>query len=182
MQAGEISPVLRTPSGFHVFKLIEIRGAMQTMVEQVHARHILVRTNTVVTEAEARGRLESLRKRLLQNESFSELARAHSEDTGSAANGGDLGWMDPQGFVPAFRDTLNNLEVNEISQPFKSRFGWHIAQVLERRQHDNSEEALRQRARQYLTQRKIEEETEIWLRRLRDESYVENRLRNNPSN
>ena len=112
----------------------------------------------------------------MNGEDFAELARVHSEDPASAVEGGDLGWLAPSVFAPAFREVAESIDVNEVSQPFKSRFGWHIMEVLDKREHDNSVEARRNQAREFLRQRKMEEETEIWLRQLRDESYVENRL------
>ena len=138
--------------------------------------HILIRTNAVRDDNEVEQDLTALRTRILNGEDFAELARVHSEDPASAVNGGDLGWLAPSVFAPAFRDVAIKLPLNDISRPFKSRFGWHILQVLDKREHDNSTEARRNEAREFLRQRKIEEETEIWLRQLRDESYVENRL------
>ena len=176
MHPGDISPVLRSGSGFHIFRIIDVRGNERVMVDQVLARHILIRTNAVRDDAEARQELNSLRTRILNGEDFAELAKVHSEDPASAVNGGELGWLAPSVFAPAFRDVVTTIEVNAISEPFKSRFGWHIAQVLDKRQFDNSEAAHRDQAREFIRQRKTEEETEVWLRQLRDESYVENRL------
>lgn len=178
MEPGDISNIIRSASGFHLFLLRDIRGTTQQMVEQVRARHILIRTNALMTDADAERQLNQLRNRILNGEDFAELAKAHSEDPASAVEGGDLGWLTPDTFVPAFRDVVDRLPAGEVSRPFKSRFGWHIVEVLGRRDHDNAKQAMRQQAREFIRQRKIEEETEIWLRELRDESYIEIRLPN----
>lgn len=176
MGAGEISEPIRSTSGFHLLKLLEKRGEERSIVRQVNARHILISTSALISDHEAKDRLERLRERILNGEDFAELARAHSDDTGSAANGGELGWADPSIYVEAFRDTINKSKVGKISAPFKSQFGWHILQVEGWREHDNTTEVERNRAYEALKQRKTEEETENWLRRLRDEAYVDIRL------
>lgn len=176
MRPGEISEVLRSGSGFHIFRILDVRGNERVMVTQVLSRHILIRTNAIREDAEVEQDLKALRTRILNGEDFAELARVHSEDPASAVEGGDLGWLAPSVFAPAFREVAESIGVNEVSRPFKSRFGWHIMEVLDKREHDNSVEARRNQAREFLRQRKMEEETEIWLRQLRDESYVENRL------
>jgi peptidyl-prolyl cis-trans isomerase SurA len=170
---GEVSELLRSSSGFHIIKLLEKRGEERHYITQTHARHILVRSTELVSDFEARNKLARLRERVLQGEDFAELARAHSEDPGSGANGGDLGWANPGTFVGPFEEAMSKLRPDEISQPFRSQFGWHIVQVLERRQRDSTEELKRARAFDAIRQRKIEEETQDWLRRLRDEAYVE---------
>jgi peptidyl-prolyl cis-trans isomerase SurA len=157
-----------------------MRGQESNMVEQVLVRHILIRVTEVRTEEEVRRDLIQLRERIINGDDFGELARAHSEDPGSSVNGGEVGWSSPSVFTPAFRDVTESLALNTVSEPFKSRFGWHILEVMDRRQHDNSAAALREEARNYLRQRKVEEETDLWLRQLRDESFVEIRL-NEPS-
>lgn len=170
---GEVSEPLRSTSGFHLIKLIDKRGEQRQYVTQTHARHILIRRTALVSDSEARAKLERLRERLLQGEDFAELARANSEDPGSGAKGGDLGWTNPGTFVAPFEEAMNKLQPGEISEPFRSQFGWHIVQVIERRQRDSTEELKRARAHDAIRQRKIEEETQDWLRRLRDEAYVE---------
>jgi len=170
---GEVSELLRSSSGFHIIKLLEKRGEERHYITQTHARHILVRSTELVSDFEARNKLARLRERVLQGEDFADLARAHSEDPGSGANGGDLGWANPGTFVGPFEEAMSKLRPDEISQPFRSQFGWHIVQVLERRQRDSTEELKRARAFDAIRQRKIEEETQDWLRRLRDEAYVE---------
>ncbi|MEM7303925.1 MAG: peptidylprolyl isomerase, partial [Pseudomonadota bacterium] len=176
MQPGDISEVIRSGSGFHVFRILDIRGEESNMVEQVLVRHILIRVNEVRTDEEVETDLNNLRERIINGDDFGELARAHSEDPGSSVNGGEVGWASPSVFAPTFREVTETLELNTISAPFKSRFGWHILEVMDRRQHDNSVDALREEARNYLRARKISEETELWLRQLRDESFVEIKL------
>ncbi len=175
MSAGDISPLLRTSSGFHILKLADIRSNKQ-LIHQVNARHILLSNKTGKSDRALKERLTSLIERIRQGESFSTLALANSDDSGSAANGGELGWKDPESYVSSFKDMLATLKLNEISKPFKSEFGWHIVQLLGRRDHDNSQDILYNEAYQALTQRKIDEEYQVWIRRLRDEAFVEIRL------
>ncbi len=176
MQPGQVSDLVRSSSGFHILKLAEKRGQKRQIIRQVNARHILLKTTPLVSDSESRNRLSRLRERILGGADFAELARANSDDPGSAAKGGELGWADPGIYVQEFQEALNNTPVGAISQPFKSSFGWHIMQVQDWREHDNTEEALRNQAFQALRQRRIEEEQQDWLRRLRDEAYVEYRL------
>lgn len=176
LQEGEISELIQNPSGFHIIKLTGVRSGDKFMITQTRARHILIRPNELVTDNDAETRLEQLLIRLKGGDSFEELARSHSEDPGSAVNGGDLGWSSPGDMVPEFENEVNRLEPGEISEPFRSPFGWHVVQVLERRQHDNTEDLKRARAREIIRARKIEEAQLNWLRDLRDEAYVEYRL------
>jgi peptidyl-prolyl cis-trans isomerase SurA len=176
MEVGEISEPVRSTSGFHLLKLLEKRGEQRHLVRQVNARHILIKTSALISDREAQARLERLRERILAGEDFATLARAHSDDTGSARNGGELGWADPSIYVQAFRDTIKQSKPGAISAPFKSQFGWHILQVEQWRDYDNTAEYERKRAFEALRERKVEEETENWLRRLRDEAYIEIRL------
>jgi peptidyl-prolyl cis-trans isomerase SurA len=177
MQEGDISEPIRSPSGFHIIKLAQLRSdERRHIVKQTHARHILVRTNELTSASDARIRLEQLKLRLESGEDFEALARAHSDDRGSAANGGDLGWTSPGDLVGPFEAAMNELREGQISEPFKTPFGWHIVQVLERRDYDDTEKFLRNAARETIRKRKEEEETKAFLRRLRDEAYVEYRL------
>ena len=146
------------------------------MLTQTKARHILIRTNEVVSDDDARIRLEQLRMRLAGGDDFANLARANSDDTGSALKGGDLGWLSPGDTVPQFEAVMNELAPNQISQPFKSSFGWHIVQVMERRTQDTTEELMALKAKQKLKERKADEAVKQWLHRLRDEAYLEDRL------
>lgn len=176
MEPGGISEPVRSPSGYHIVKLIDRRGSEKLIVTQTHARHILIQPSALISDEEAQARLASLRTRILAGEDFAELARANSDDKSSAMHGGDLGWADPGDFVPDFTNALNRLAPGEISEPFRSPFGWHIAQALERRDHDSTREALRARAREFIRDRKRAEELDLWLRRLRGEAFVEYRL------
>ncbi len=176
MKVGDISEIIRSPSGFHIIYLADRRGQEQKLVSQTRVRHILFKTSALLDDEQARLRLKELKQRIKLGEDFSVLAKSHSEDTGSAIEGGDLGWTSPGDLVPEFEEVMNSLEVGMVSEPFKSSYGWHIVEVIERRNYDNTEEALRAQARDIIFKRKIEEETELWLRRLRDESYVEYRL------
>ena len=176
MQPGDVSKIAQSPAGFHIFKLMDRREIKDTMINQVLCRHILVRTNALLNDAAAEIKLQELKSRIERGEKFDELAREFSEDTGSAVNGGNLNWSVSSNYVPKFQEVVDSLEVNQISEPFKSRYGWHIVQLLDTRKHDNTYEAMRAEAREQIRQRKIEEETELWLRQLRDESYIENRL------
>jgi peptidyl-prolyl cis-trans isomerase SurA len=176
MKAGEVSATLRSPAGFHVLKLLGKRGAgTAAPVVQTRARHILVKTNEVVSEEDARRRLITLRDRILTGADFAELARLGSED-GTAARGGDLGWLYPGDTVPEFERAMNALQPGEISPPVRTPFGFHLIRVEERRAADVSVERQRQQARQALRERKAEEAYQDWLRQLRDRTYVELRL------
>ena len=176
MKTGDISKIGQSAAGYHIFKVLDRRAIENTMVNQVLARHILIRTNALVNDKEAERKLKDLKARIENGDDFEELARANSEDTGSAVNGGNMDWSVSSNFVPKFKEIVDELEPRTISAPFKSRFGWHIVEVLDKREHDNSQEAMRSEAREQIRQRKFEEETELWLRQLRDESYIENRL------
>jgi peptidyl-prolyl cis-trans isomerase SurA len=177
MQTGQVSDPVRTPSGFHIIRLNDQRGAEeQVMINQVHVRHILMRTNELQDDETVRQKLTKLRERILAGEDFAGLAATTSEDTTSAAEGGDLDWQGPKTFVPDFERVIDGLEENEISEPFKTQYGWHIAQLLGRRVHDNTDEVRRQHAFNTLRESKADEETELWLRRLRDEAFIEYKM------
>ncbi|MEX1995014.1 MAG: peptidylprolyl isomerase [Steroidobacteraceae bacterium] len=175
MQPGDVSEPVRTPTGFHLIRLDETRGGESgpMLVEQIHARHILLRPNEVQDDATTRQRLAALRDRILAGEDFEALASVTSEDPASGSRGGDLGWNSPGTFDPQFEEVLGSLEPDQISEPFRTQFGWHIVQMLGRRTHDQSDEVRRQRVLIALRESKVDEETELWLRRLRDEAYVE---------
>ena len=176
MQVGDVSRIGQSAAGYHIFKVLDRREIENTMVNQVLARHILIRTNALLTDEAAERKLKDLKRRIENGDDFEALAKANSDDTGSAINGGNMDWAVSSNFVPKFKEIVDSLEPNTISEPFQSRFGWHIVEVLDTREHDNSQEAMRSMAREQIRQRKIEEETELWLRQLRDESYIENRL------
>lgn len=177
MQVGEISDLIRSPSGFHIIKLLDRRTSEQRhTVQQTLARHILIRPNEVVSNEEARQRLTRLYERILAGADFGQLARASSDDTASAVEGGSLGWVNPGVMVPEFEEQMNKLQPGQISPPFESQFGWHIVQVMARRQHDDTRQFERMQARQLIGKRKTEDAVENWLREIRSEAYVEYRL------
>ena len=173
MEDGAVSEPIRNASGYHIVKLQETKGTRRMMISQTHARHILINTNEIVSDSEARRRLEVLRERIEAGESFENLARSHSDDKASAIKGGDLGWTSPGDMVPLFEQQMDRLTDGQISQPFETQFGWHIVQVLERREYDNTEEVMKNTAREEIRKQKSEEAIDLWLRRLRDEAYVE---------
>ncbi|WP_295622860.1 peptidylprolyl isomerase [uncultured Lamprocystis sp.] len=176
MAQGEITDPIRSPSGFNIIRLAEIKGGVPGNVTQTKARHILIRPNELVADEDARIRLAQLRMRIVGGDDFATLARAHSDDTGSALKGGDLGWVNPGQTVPEFEAAMNKLAPNEVSEPVHSSFGWHIIQVQERRSQDTADELLRLKAKEAIQRRKVDEATDAWLKRLRDEAYVELRL------
>lgn len=176
MKKGQVSKLIRSSGGFHILQLTNERGEKKVMLRQAHARHILIATNKLVSSDAAKKRLTRLRERILKGEDFAKLAETNSDDRGSAVKGGDLGWADPSIYVPEFKNALKETKVKTISEPFKTQFGWHIVQPLGWRTVDNTEEAKRNEAFISLRQRKVEEETQNWLRQLRDEAYVEYRL------
>jgi peptidyl-prolyl cis-trans isomerase SurA len=173
MSPGDISEVLRGPNGFHILKLVDERGDTQAAVTQTHVRHILLRPSEILSLSEARQQLLNLRERIQHGEDFAALARAHSEDPGSAANGGDLGWVNPGQMVPEFEKAMNALKPNELSEPVRTTFGLHLIQVLGRRTHDVTKERMLDAARQQIHARKADERYEQWSRQLRDEAFVE---------
>lgn len=173
MRVGDISDPIRSSSGFHIIRLSDHRTAERHIIEQTRARHILVRADELTDDAQARQMAGQLRERILAGADFAELAREHSDDRASGARGGDLGWVEPGMMVPAFEQAMDALEPGEISEPVQSEFGWHLVQVLERRSHDATEEFTRDMARESIFRRKAEEEFAEWLRRLREEAYVE---------
>lgn len=178
LQAGQLSELLRSPNGFHILRLNERRGgAAPILVQQTRARHILIKTNELVSEAEARNRILSLKERLDNKADFAELARARSEDT-SASRGGELNWVSPGDTVPEFERAMDALKPGEISGPVRSPFGWHLIQVIERRNQDMTQEGQRMNARMTLRERKTDEAYQEWVRQLRDRAYVEQRLEN----
>lgn len=176
LQTGQVSELLRSSAGFHIVKLIAKRGGSgPASIQQTNARHILIKINEIISEPEARRKLEIVRERIANGVDFAEQARLYSQD-GSAAKGGDLGWLNPGDTVPEFERAMDALKPNEVSQVVQSQFGMHLIQVLERRERDVSAERQRGVARQALRDRKLDEAYQDWLRQLRDRTYVENRL------
>jgi peptidyl-prolyl cis-trans isomerase SurA len=177
LKAGDVTEPIRTPSGLHIFKVLDVRGGQApALVSQVHARHILMKPNEVADDETVRQKLAQIRTRVLNGESFEAIASVTSEDPGSAAAGGDLGWTGRGTFVPEFEKQLDALDVDQMSEPFRSQYGWHLVQLLGRRTYDASEDVTRNRCVAQLREARADEETEIWLRRLRDEAFVEYRM------
>ena len=173
MQPGQVSPLLQSSNGFHILKLIDKRGLDATLnVTQTHARHILIKTNELTSEADARARLLQLKERIENGVKFDELARLHSEDA-SASKGGDLGWINPGDTVPEFEKAMDALKPGELSAPIQSPFGFHLIEVLARRSQDVTQERQKFVARQAIRERKAEEAFEDWVRQIRDSAYVE---------
>jgi peptidyl-prolyl cis-trans isomerase SurA len=176
MKPGDISPVLRSASGFHIVKVINKRGRNEsTVVDQTHARHILIRVNELVSEADAKAKVDRLKDRIDSGAKFEDVAKLNSED-GSAAKGGDLGWVNPGDTVPEFQDAMDKLAINQVSAPVRSPFGWHLIQVLERRKQDITADRQRAEAQLAIRQRKSDEAFQAWVREVRDRAYVEIRL------
>jgi peptidyl-prolyl cis-trans isomerase SurA len=175
MRTGDVSDVMQTSSGFHIVRLNDSRitGGSQ-IVQQVHLRHILLKTTEIEDDATVKQKLAHMRDQVLAGqEEFAVLARTNSQDPGSAVNGGDLGWAQPETFVPEFAAVASTLRENEISQPFHTEYGWHIMQLLGHRDFDNTNQAAREKAFEALRDSRLEEATELWLQRIRDEAYVE---------
>jgi peptidyl-prolyl cis-trans isomerase SurA len=177
MKPGEVSEPVRTPSGYHIVKLNERRGGdAAVIINQIHVRHILMKPNELDDDATVREKLAKLRERILKGENFGGIAATASEDPGSAPDGGDLGWSGPGTFVPEFDKAIADLQPNEISEPFKTRYGWHIVQMLGTRTYDSTDDVRRQKAFAAIRESKADEETELWLRRLRDDAFVETKM------
>ena len=173
MKPGEFSEPIQSSGGFQIVRLNDMRGADRTMVDQYHVRHILMRPNEILDEDAVQQKARGIRAQILGGDDFATVAEAVSEDTGSAAEGGDLGWVSPGDTVPEFEQTITSLPLNELSEPIKSRFGWHLIEVLERRSHDTTDEVKRDQCARQIRAAKAEEERELWVRRLRDQAFVD---------
>lgn len=176
LSVGQVSKPFRSGAGFHILKNIEQRGGGEQLVEQTHARHILIKTSEIMDDAQARQKLLDLKARIEKGDDFGKLAREHSEDTGSMLGGGDLGWSTPGMFVPEFEAAMGSTSIGGITRPFKSQFGWHILQVIERRKEDMSDKMKRNQAANVLRSRRFDEEFQLWLTQIREEAYVEIKL------
>ncbi len=172
LTAGQTADPVRSENGFHLVYLEAVRGPDQ-LVTQTKARHILVKPSEIMTDEQARTLVASLRARALAGEDFADLARQYSEDIGSAQEGGDLGWTSPGQMVPAFETAMADTAVDQISEPVKSQFGWHIVKVEGRREQDMKDESTRAKATDYVHNRKYQEELDAWLRQIRDEAFVD---------
>lgn len=175
METGQTTEPLRSAGGFHILRLLD-KKTQQHFVKQTHARHILIKADEITSNEDARKKLSEVKAKLDKGEDFAKLAKEYSQDPGSKNNGGDLGWAAEGTFVPRFNEVMNSLNDGQTSEPFKSQFGWHIIQVLERRQQDETEQRIRQKAEVAIQNRKADEELQLWLRRARDEAYVEYRI------
>ena len=176
LEPGETAEPIETPGAIHIVQLLDVRGASTQSEQQTHARHVLVQPSAIRTEAETEALIRDLHRQLEEGADFAEVAEEHSEDPGSALNGGDLGWTSGDEFVPEFREALAATSAGELSEPFRTQYGWHVLEVLDRREQDMSEEARRRMALQILHQRRFDEELQEWQKELRDEAYVDIRL------
>ena len=173
LEPGEVSAPVRSDAGIHIIKLYERRGAEKQLITQHFVRHILMKPNEIRDDEVTRQELQKIADQIRSGADFAEMARQHSEDIGSALNGGELGWSVPGRFVPKFEEVMDSIALNVVSEPFRSQFGWHILQVTERRNQDFSEEIKRAQAESILRQRKFDEELQLWLQEIRDKAYVE---------
>lgn len=178
MPVGDVTPPARTPGGFIILKLLEKRGGQgqAQMRDEVHVRHILIKPSEIRSEEETRRLAQKIYDRIQNGDDFAELAKSFSEDPGSALNGGDLNWVDPNSLVPEFRQVMNDTPQGTLSKPFKTAYGWHVLEVLGRRATDATNQARDQQALMVLRNRKYDEELQTWLRQIRDEAYVEIKL------
>lgn len=177
LEEGQISEIIRSPSGFHILRLAGARGGSRTMVlTETQARHILIQPDLLTSEADARREAEQIYREMQAGADFAALAREHSDDATSASRGGDLGWLPPGAVVPPFQQAMDALAPGELSEPFETRFGWHVVEVQDRRRRDATDQMRRAQAQRQLMERKMVEEVELWVRQLRDEAYVEIRL------
>ncbi len=176
MEVGGVSPPMRSSSGFHIIRLNDARTENPVYEQQTNARHILIMPDELTDDDAAREKLAAIREQLLAGEDFADIARRESDDPGSAPRGGDLGWNGPNTFVPEFNAVLAGLEPGQISEPFRTQFGWHLVQLIDRRQRDTSEDTRKNQAYMAIRARKADEEMQVFVRRLRDEAYVDIRL------
>ncbi|NOX69518.1 MAG: molecular chaperone SurA [Gammaproteobacteria bacterium] len=175
--AGKFSKPIRAVSGFHIVKVNEVRGTLErSEIKQKEVRHILVMPNEIIDNETAQQKLRDARARILAGESFAEVAKLVSDDTGSANNGGTMGWVNPGSFVPEFEKVADEIEIGTLSEPFQTRFGWHILEVTDRRTYDNTEEVKERNCVERVRNSKLADESELWVRRIRDEAFVEKRI------
>jgi len=170
----ELIGPIRSGAGFHILKVIDTRGIEKVEVVELSARHILIKPSVILSDEKAVQMLKDFRTKILAGEAdFATLAKEYSADPGSALKGGELGWADPNVYVPEFRDTLGKLTINEISEPVRTVHGWHLMQLLDKRVGDNTEKVKEDKAYQLLFQRKFSEETDAWLREIRASAYID---------
>ena len=176
MTRGEVSAPIRSPAGFHIFQLVDSRGNEKVLQEQMLVRHILIKPNEIRSDSEAKRQAQAIYQQLESGTEFDTLAKAHSDDTASALNGGNMGWVSPEVLVPEFQTAMRIVPENVVSEPFRTTYGWHVLEVLGRRQSDISIQVRRNQVRELLGNRKFEEELMVWLREIRDQAYVEIQL------
>ena len=176
MSRGEISEPIRSPAGFHIFRLVDTRGDEKVLQDQMLVRHILIKPNEIRSDSEAQQQAQDIYQQLENGASFETLAKAHSDDTASALNGGNMGWVSPEVLVPEFQTAMKIVPENVVSEPFRTTYGWHVLEVLGKRQSDISTQVRRNQVRELLGNRKFEEELMVWLREIRDQAYVEIQL------
>jgi peptidyl-prolyl cis-trans isomerase SurA len=177
MKAGDVSQPFRKGTSFHIVKVDNLKSAVErSEINQVKARHILITPNEIIDDDTAKQRLEEALAKIRAGEDFGEQAKLLSDDPGSANLGGDLGWAGPGTFVPEFDAVINEAEIGEVSEPFRSQFGWHIVEVLDRRVYDNTEDLKKLNCDMRIRNSKMEEETQLWMQRLRDEAFVDPRI------
>ncbi|HEY5717677.1 MAG TPA: peptidylprolyl isomerase [Motiliproteus sp.] len=176
MQPGTITTPFRLGGGFHLIKMLDQRGGSVQLIKQTRVRHILIKTSEIRDTEQAKALIEDLYQRIRNGEPFDELAKRYSDDPGSGSEGGSLGWATPGQMVPSFETTMSNTAVGELSQPFESPFGWHILEVLERRDQDFGERIRTNQARETIRKRKFSEESANWMRELRAQAYIESKL------
>jgi len=177
MDAGSYSKPIRAVSGFHIVKVNELRSVNQkSEIQQSNVRHILITPDEIIDDETAKQRLEDAVERIKDGEDFGEVAKLLSDDPGSANDGGEMGWTNPGTFVPEFEEVVNGLELGVLSEPFRSRFGWHVLEVVDRRTYDNTEDLKEQGCVQRVQNGKLANESELWVRRIRDEAFVETRI------
>ena len=177
LESGQFSRPVRAVSGYHIVKINEMRGASQrSEVNQMKVRHILVTPNEIIDDDTAKQKIDDAREQIMEGSDFGEVAKLVSDDPGSVNEGGEMGWTDPGTFVPEFEEIANNLELGVVSEPFRSRFGWHILEVMDRRVYDNTKEMKERNCVERIRNSKLADESELWVRRIRDEAYVEKRI------
>jgi peptidyl-prolyl cis-trans isomerase SurA len=177
LEAGDVSEPFRSASSFHIVKVNELRSSIQrSEVDQVLLRHILITPNEIIDDQTAKQRLDDAIERLGEGEEFGEIAKLLSDDPGSANQGGEMPWSTLDTFVPEFAEVAQGLEEGVVSEPFRSRYGWHIVEVMDRRVYDNTEDLKERNCQNRIVNSKMGEETQLWIQRLRDQAYVEKRL------
>ncbi len=173
---GETTSPIRSPRGFHILKVTDYREQRQVVIEEYHARHIMIEANELISPRAAMDKIAQIKEKLNNNEDFAELAKENSDDPTSANLGGDMGWFPPQAYGERVYQTLIAMQEGETSEPFQTAGGWHIMELLGKREIDRTEEAIRAEARDKIRQRKAEQEVRKVLRQFRDEAFVEIRL------